>query len=162
MSYRPLEPMAPKICERWASQELYQHLGQLVGLWLVFFVTAGLTYHAPPVMLRSIMLDFKADAYHIAWLGAIFQLCKGIFTLPGGYALHRYGCRRCFRAGGLVILMASLLYPIAPSLWWLALLHGIYGSAYDLIGVGPVIVFATRLASRLAEAFWGSSRLFQA
>lgn len=44
------------------------------------------------------------------------------------------------------VRIASALYPLAPSLWWLAILHGIYGAAYDLIGVGPIIVFATRLA----------------
>lgn len=41
--------------------------------------------------------------------------------------------------------ISSALYPLAPSFWWLTILHGIYGSAYDLIGVGPIIVFAATL-----------------
>ena len=47
--------------------------------------------------------------------------------------------------------ISSVLYPFSPSLWCLAILHGIYGAAYDLIGVGPIIVFATHLG-RLKEA----------
>ena len=54
--------------------------------------------------------------------------------------------KRCHWTGCLVILAASVLYPLAPSLWWLGTLHGIYGSAYDLVGIGPAIVFVTRLA----------------
>ncbi|CAK9051121.1 Monocarboxylate transporter 13 (MCT 13) (Solute carrier family 16 member 13) [Durusdinium trenchii] len=132
-----------KCWPEWLDSELLQHWRQVLGAWIVFFVTAGLTYHAPPVMLSAIKAEFGVDAYEIAWLGAIFQLCKGLLTMPGGYALYRYGCRTCLRAGAVVILISSVLYPLAPSLWCLACLHGLYGSAYDLIGVGPIIVFAT-------------------
>lgn len=125
------------------GSELLRYWKQVLAAWLVFFVTAGMTYQAPPIMLDAIRRDFEVDHYRIAYLGAIFQLCKGIFTMPGGFALHHYGCRSCFRAGALIILISSALYPLAPSLWWLAILHGIYGAAYDLIGVGPIIVFAT-------------------
>ncbi|CAJ1330840.1 unnamed protein product [Effrenium voratum] len=87
--------------------------------------------------------EFKTDQYHVSWVPGIFLLCKGAFTVPGGYALHRFGCKTCLRAGSLLILAASLVYPWAPSLWLLAALHGLYGAAYDLSGLGPVIVFAT-------------------
>jgi len=125
------------------ASELLRYWQQLCAAWIVFFVTAGLTYQAPPVMYAAIIKEFHTNDYGVAWLGAIFQLCKGIFTIPGGFALHRFGCRNCFRAGAVLILISSALYPLAPSLWCLAILHGSYGAAYNLIGVGPIIVFAT-------------------
>ena len=57
-----------------ADSELLRNWKQVLGAWIVFFITAGLTYHAPPVMLNSIKVEFGTDAYGIAWLGAIFQL----------------------------------------------------------------------------------------
>eukprot|EP00913_Durusdinium_trenchii_P004790 g4450.t1 len=42
--------------------------------------------------------------------------------MPGGYALYRYGCRTCLRAGAVVILISSVLYPLAPSLWQASLM----------------------------------------
>ena len=55
-------------------------------------------------MYAAIIKEFHTNDYGVAWLGAIFQLCKGIFTIPGGFALHRFGCRTCFRAGAVLIL----------------------------------------------------------
>ena len=86
------------------GSELLRYWKQVLAAWIVFFVTAGMTYQAPPIMLDAIRKEFGVDHYHISFLGAIFQLCKGIFTMPGGFALHHYGCRSCFRAGSLVIL----------------------------------------------------------
>ena len=90
------------------GSELLRYWKQVLAAWIVFFVTAGMTYQAPPIMLDAIRRDFDVDHYRIAYLGAIFQLCKGIFTMPGGFALHHYGCRSCFRAGALIILLLGL------------------------------------------------------
>lgn len=62
------------------------------------------------VMYAAIIKEFHTNDYGVAWLGAIFQLCKGIFTIPGGFALHRFGCRTCFRAGAVLILCLGLLF----------------------------------------------------
>jgi hypothetical protein len=90
------------------GSELLRYWKQVLAAWLVFFVTAGMTYQAPPIMLDAIRRDFEVDHYRIAYLWAIFQLCKGIITMPGGFALHHYGCRSCFRAGALIILQLGL------------------------------------------------------
>lgn len=98
----------PCLPEWLRGSELLRYWKQVLAAWLVFFVTAGMTYQAPPIMLDAIRRDFEVDHYRIAYLGAIFQLCKGIFTMPGGFALHHYGCRSCFRAGALIILQLGL------------------------------------------------------
>eukprot|EP00439_Symbiodinium_sp_Y106_P060265 s1401_g8.t2 len=123
--------------------ELVLHWKQLTSIWIVFFVIAGVSYHAPPVMLPAIMDEFHTDQYHVSWIPAVFQLMKGIFTVPGGFALDIFGCTRCLRAGSLVVLVCSALYPMAPSLWWLASLQGVYGVAYNLSGIAACIVFLT-------------------
>lgn len=46
-----------KCWPEWLDSELLQHWRQVLGAWIVFFVTAGLTYHAPPVMLSAIKAE---------------------------------------------------------------------------------------------------------
>jgi len=123
--------------------ELVSHRRQLAALWLLFFGSAGVTYHMPPVLLPSIMKEFDSDQYQVAWLPAMFQLLKGLFSVPGGFALDWFGTANCFRAGILILVIASAIYPFSPQLWCLGVLQGIYGIAYDLCGIGPAIVFVT-------------------
>ncbi|CAJ1330843.1 unnamed protein product [Effrenium voratum] len=157
-----------KKCAWLLQSEIVRNWKQLLGVWVTFFITAGMTYHAPPVMLPAIMAEFGADQYGVSWLPAVFQLCKGVLSIPGGYALHHYGCHFCFKAGSVLILAAAVLYPLAPSLWLLAGLHGVYGAAYDLCGMGPVIVWATTWFQRspalaiglLASAFSTAAIVF--
>lgn len=86
------------------GSELLRYWKQVLAAWIVFFVTAGMTYQAPPIMLDAIKKEFLIDDYQIQFPGAIFQLCKGLFAIPGGFALNRYGCKTCFRGGALIIL----------------------------------------------------------
>eukprot|EP00435_Cladocopium_sp_Y103_P060110 s647_g21.t2 len=142
------------------GSELLRYWKQVLAAWIVFFVTAGMTYQAPPIMLDAIRRDFEVDHYRIAYLGAIFQLCKGIFTMPGGFALHHYGCRSCFRAGALIILISSILYPLAPSLWtWFegetALAISILVTAFSFSG----ICFPPMVAYFIAHHGWRRASL---
>ena len=124
-------------------EELANNYRQLLAVFLVFFVIAGVTYHVPPVLFPALMHDFGVTQYHVSWLGAAFQLVKGTATLPGGFAVDRYGAVACLRWGSLGLLLTSLCYPFAPTLWLLGALQGVNGLLYCLCGLGPIIVFAT-------------------
>ncbi|CAK0896291.1 unnamed protein product [Prorocentrum cordatum] len=87
--------------------------------------------------------EFGATEYGISWLPALFQLSKGLLTLPGGYAAHRFGAVRCLRLGAVVVTAASLCYPFAQGLRLLGALHAVYGAAYDFCGIATFIVFTT-------------------
>lgn len=89
------------------------------------------------------MEELNTTQFGISWLGAIFQLSKGIGSIPGGYLLDHFGASRCIKAGAIIILLASACYPFAQSLWQLLVLHAIFGLTYDLSGLGPFIVFTT-------------------
>jgi MFS family permease len=123
--------------------ELLIHWRQILGAWLAFLVTAGATYHTIPVLLPQLAREFGATQYSISWLPALFQLFKGLLTLPGGYAAHYFGVVRCLRLGTIVITVASLCYPFARSLWLLGVLHAVQGGAYDFCGIATFIIFTS-------------------
>ncbi|CAE7650658.1 ybfB [Symbiodinium sp. CCMP2456] len=125
------------------KSEFVLHWKQMFSIWVFFFVTAGVTYHTPPVLLPAIMQEFHTDQFHVSWLPSIFYLVKGIFTIPGGYAVDSLGCSTCLRAGAIALVVSSALYSVAPSLWCLACLHGVYGLCYDLSGIATGTVFLT-------------------
>ena len=68
---------------------------------------------------------------------------KGIFTIPGGYAVDSLGCATCLRTGAIALVVSSALYSVAPSLWCLACLHGVYGLCYDLNSIATGTIFLT-------------------
>ncbi|CAE7210092.1 ybfB [Symbiodinium sp. CCMP2592] len=115
----------------------------MFSIWVFFFVTAGVTYHTPPVLLPAIMQEFHTDQFHVSWLPSSFYLVKGIFTIPGGYAVDSLGCATCLRTGAIALVVSSALYSVAPSLWCLACLHGVYGLCYDLSSIATGTVFLT-------------------
>jgi len=123
--------------------ELASNSGPLIAVWSMFFVTAGITYHTPPIFLPGLMTEFNATQYDISFLPSAFELGKGVFTLPAGFMVDRFGPSRCIQAGTLIITSVSMCYPFAWNLWLLGMLHGIYGVAFDLSGLPSVIVFAT-------------------
>ena len=53
------------------------------------------------------------------------------------------GCSTCLRAGAISLMFFSALYSVAPTLWCLACLHGIYGLCYDLSSIATGTVFLT-------------------
>ena len=123
--------------------ELLLHWRQMAAIWVFFFLVAGGSYHAPPVMLPAIMEEFHTDQYHVSWIPSVFLLTKALSTVPGGFAVDTFGSTRCLRAGAVMILISSALYPMAPDLWCLAALQGVIGVAYNLSGITVCIIFVT-------------------
>ena len=95
------------------------------GTW-TSLLTWSLHYFPNPSFLR----------FHV-----VVVFWKSIHDIPQQRNFQRMTSCSC----GLRI--SSALYPLAPNLWCLGILHGSYGAAYDLIGVGPIIVFATHLGA---------------
>eukprot|EP00929_Paragymnodinium_shiwhaense_P081094 TRINITY_DN42362_c0_g1_i2.p1 TRINITY_DN42362_c0_g1~~TRINITY_DN42362_c0_g1_i2.p1 ORF type:complete len:469 (-),score=50.69 TRINITY_DN42362_c0_g1_i2:113-1519(-) len=126
----------------WKSWELVLHWRQLVALWLIFFINAGLIYDSTSTFLKSFEKEFDASDYAVSWLPAAFLLALAGFAVPAGYLAKAVGPTRCFQVGSLVAIVASCCYPFAPSLWVLGILYIIYGLVYALAGNGMVLLAA--------------------
>lgn len=123
------------------QSELVGHWKQLAASCAVFLVIAGISYQIPPIMFPALLHEFKTTDFGISWLGAAFQLSKGAFTVPGGYIVDRFGASRCIKMGAIMILVTSICYPFAQTLWQLMAYHAIYGMCYNLAGLAPFVVF---------------------
>merc|ERR1719491_2737918 len=49
------------------------------------------------------MKEFGVSQYSISWLPAAFEVGKGLFAMPGGFAIDAFGSKRTFRAGSIIV-----------------------------------------------------------
>ena len=113
---------------------------QLAKSWLFFLITAGATYSAPPLLFPLVKAEFGLSASQVALLPTVFLVAKGVFALPAGEAMHRYGAARCIRWGALLLAVVTAAYPCATSAWVLVLLHVGFGAAYCFCGLAALVV----------------------
>lgn len=65
-------------------------------------------------------------------LNAWFMLCCSLFEAPTGAVADMFGRKRTLAAGGLVAVLAALLYVRWPGLWGFALAETVFAAAYTL------------------------------
>jgi MFS family permease len=127
---------------------------QLLLGWLLFVQSAGV-YHSPATLLGahcngrnrtaivvcSLAEEFgEATPAMIGWLPSTFLLTKGLLALPAGAALQRFGGRMCILAGTALLLVSTALYCFVSAFWQLPLVYAVFGMAYCLSGLTPLIV----------------------
>ena len=109
---------------------LLSHRGiapQLAIAWVLFFLSAGVTYVVPPVMLKPIMDELGVSQAQVSLLPAVFLMTKGVCALPAGEALHRHGPHRCLLWGTAALVLATAAYTQASRYWHFVLLHACFG-----------------------------------
>lgn len=121
---------------------------QLLAAWVVFVITAGV-YQVPPALFGgrcagasapcSLAEEFSLSAADVGWLPAVFLVCKGVLALPAGAAMHRYGPQRCIAAGSVLLAVVTSLYGFASGYAQLLVLHMLFGAAYCLCGLTPLV-----------------------
>lgn len=126
---------------------------QLAYAWVLFVVSAGL-YHVPATLLDAQCLnatmpcsvgeEFRAHGATndmIGWLPSTFLLVKGILAVPAGSAIFRFGTRLCIIAGNILLLVSTALYCTTFAFGELYALYALFGVAYTLAGLVPMLVF---------------------
>ena len=109
---------------------LLSHRGiapQLAIAWVLFFLSAGVTYVVPPVMLKPIMDELGVSQAQVSLLPAVFLMTKGVCALPAGEALHRHGPHRCLLWGTAALVLATAAYTQASRYWHFVVLHACFG-----------------------------------
>ena len=116
---------------------LLSHRGiapQLAIAWVLFFLSAGVTYVAPPVSHASSppcqapkLASLGVSQAQVSLLPAVFLMTKGVCALPAGEALHRHGPHRCILWGTAALVLATAAYTQASRYWHFVVLHACFG-----------------------------------
>lgn len=122
---------------------------QLGWAWIIYVTTAGV-YPVPAILLGghcpnatvpcSIADEYGFSPAELGWLPSSFLLFKGLFAMPAGWALRRWGAKRCIVAGTALTSASTALYSLADGYAQLLMLYMSFGAAFCLSGVTALIV----------------------
>jgi MFS family permease len=108
--------------------------------WLVWGVPAFVFFFAflhrvaPGAVVKEIMQAFNASAEIVGLLSAMYFYAYAGFMIPAGLLIDRFGVRRVFTAGSVVMGLGSLLMGLAAS-------RGGLMTGRFLVGVGATVTF---------------------
>ena len=88
------------------------------GLGATFFLFAFYQRVAPAVMAEVLMSEFRLSATALGNLSAFYFYSYVFMQLPTGLMADRWGPRRLLTVGAVVAGLGSLLFGLAPTLWW--------------------------------------------
>ncbi|WP_448003498.1 MFS transporter [Agromyces bauzanensis] len=91
------------------------------------------------VSLSTLRREFAVDVATVTWVISVFYLTSAVLQPLMGRFADRYGPRRVFTAGMVVIMLAGALGPFAPSLPWLCAVR-------VLLAVGTATAFPSAAA----------------
>ena len=125
---------------------------QLAIAWVLFFLSAGVTYAVPPVMLKPIMDELGISQAQVSLLPAAFLLTKGVCALPAGEALHRHGPHRCILLGTAALVLATAAYTQASRYWHFVALHACFGVCYSVGSLAANLCLCNLICPSTAKA----------
>src|SRR5438046_982792 len=108
--------------------------------WLVWGVPAFVFFFAflhrvaPGAVVKEIMQAFNASAEIVGLLSAMYFYAYAGLMIPAGLLIDRFGVRRVFTAGSVVMGLGSLLMGLAAS-------RGGLMTGRFLVGVGATVTF---------------------
>jgi len=91
-----------------------------------------------PCVEQSIAATYQVDTKTTGWLLTCWRVPWGIFALPAGWLVDRYGAKRmlaCFLLGSGVCCVTTATIPGLPSLFVSMLLMGTFASIYHPAGL---------------------------
>lgn len=125
---------------------------QLAIAWVLFFLSAGVSYAVPPVMLKPIMDELGISQAQVSLLPAAFLLTKGVCALPAGEALHRHGPHRCILWGTAALVLATAAYTQASRYWHFVVLHACFGVCYSVGSLAANLCLCNLICPSTAKA----------
>ena len=120
------------------------------GLGAVFYLIGFYLRVAPAVITDKLMADFQIGAAALGNLSAFYYYSYVAMQVPTGALADSWGPRKLLTAGALVAAGGTLLFGLAPTLFWANL-------SRLLIGGSVAVAFVAML--KLA-AHWFPHRLF--
>jgi MFS family permease len=104
------------------------------GIPAFVFFFAFLHRVAPGAVVKEIMQAFNASAEIVGLLSAMYFYAYAGFMIPAGLLIDRFGVRRVFAAGSVVMGLGSLLMGLAAS-------RGGLMTGRFLVGAGATVTF---------------------
>ncbi|HRE15938.1 MAG TPA: MFS transporter, partial [Rhodocyclaceae bacterium] len=88
------------------------------GLGALLYLIAFFQRVAPAVMTDQLMVEFALGAAALGNLSAFYFYSYVFMQIPTGILADRWGPRRLLTAGAAVGALGSLLFALAPTLFW--------------------------------------------
>lgn len=102
-----------------ASQHPPARLGWTIwGLGALLYLIAFFQRVAPAVMTDQLMTEFALGAAALGNLSAFYFYSYVFMQIPTGILADRWGPRRLLTAGAVIGALGSLLFALAPNLFW--------------------------------------------
>jgi MFS family permease len=112
------------------------------GLGAALYFIAFYQRVAPAVLTHELTAEFNLTAASLGNLSAFYFYSYVALQIPIGLLADRWGPRRLLTAGCIVAALGSLVFALAPSLWWANAGRLLIGGA-----VGVAFVCMLKLAS---------------
>ena len=112
----------------------------LISLNAVYFFSYFQRVAVPGTIFDELQTAFGVTAGAIAGLGAVYLYVYSGMQLVAGVLNDRFGAARVLVAGGLLMSVGAILFPLAPSLVWLY-------AARVLIGLGGSLIYLSVVKS---------------
>ncbi len=112
------------------------------GLGALFYLSGFYLRVAPAVMTSELMADFAVGAAGLGNLSAFYYYTYVGMQLPTGVLADLWGPRRLLAAGALVAGLGTILFALAPNLFWAALGRALIGGSVAVAFVALLKVAA--------------------
>jgi len=122
----PLKPSAPPMSLAWSIWSL----GALLYLMAFFHRVA------PAVMTRELMLEFNISGAALGNLSALYFYSYVGMQIPTGVFADTWGPRRLLSAGAWVAGIGTILFALAPALFWAGMGRFLIGGSVAVAFVG--------------------------
>lgn len=122
-----------------AAQPRHPSLYLSAGVWglgAALYLIGFYQRVAPAVMTGEMMRDFSIGAAALGNLSALYFYSYVAMQIPTGILLDTWGARRLLTLGALVAGLGSLVFAVAPSIFWAGLGRLLIGGSVAVAWVG--------------------------
>ncbi len=106
----------------------------LVSMSALYFFAYFQRIAVPGTIFDELQSSFHTSAGAVAWLAALYLYIYGGTTLLAGVLSDRFGSVKVLLAGGLIMSVGSVLFPLSPSL-------GMLYATRALVGLGAGLIY---------------------
>jgi sugar phosphate permease len=153
-------PSAPELPRQRALPALARRFPRIYYGWVIAvalcvqsIVVAGIGFYGMPVFLSALCREGGWELRDVSGALTLYMFCGGLFGTALGFGLDRFGPRRFFVPGGLVMAVALALFGRIETHAQLYLLFPLLSLGQTLCGGGPANAMLARwFAARRARA----------
>ncbi len=118
------------------------------SLGALLYLMAFFQRVVPAVMTEELMMDFQISAVGLGNLSAFYFYSYVAMQIPTGIIADIWGPRRLLSLGALVAGIGSLLFAMAPSLFWASAGRFLIGGSVAVAFVGLLAITASWFPAR--------------